>query len=135
MIKAFIDTNIIIDFFLGREPHYQDAETIFKKIGDKKIDGYISASAITDIFYLLQKQRGSVNAVNCLIKLIQIIEVLKVDKGTIENALKLGCRDFEDAVQAQVAIESRLDIIITRNSKDYENLKTIKVLSPRDIER
>ena len=133
MIKALIDTNVIIDFFLRREPFYKNAETIFQKISYKKIEGYISASAVTDIFYLLQKAKGSVEATNYILKLMQIIEVLGVDKQTIINALLLDWADFEDAVQAQVAIENEMDVIITRNTKDFKKMKKIKVLTPKEF--
>ena len=133
MIKALIDTNIIIDFFLRRKPFYKNAETIFKKINDKKVEGYISASAVTDIFYLLQRAKGNLDATNCIFKLIQIIEILGVDKQTMINALLLNWTDFEDAVQVQVALENEIDVIITRNTKDFQNIKKIKVLTPKEF--
>jgi len=132
-MKALIDTNIIIDFFLRREPFYENAEIIFQKISSKKLDGYISASAVTDIFYLLQKAKGNSDAISYILKLIQIIEVLGVDKQTIINALLLNWTDFEDAVQAQVALENEMDVIITRNTKDFQNTEKIKILTPEEF--
>ena len=133
MIKALIDTNVIIDFFLRREPFYRNAETILQKIGDKKVEGYISASTVTDIFYLLRKAKGNLAATNCILKLIQIIEILGVDKQTIIDALQLNWTDFEDAVQAQVAIENEVDVIVTRDTKHFQRIKKIKVLTPKEF--
>ena len=133
MIKALIDTNVIIDFFLERQPFHGEAEIIFRKIADKKVAGYISASAVTDIFYLLQKEKGRANATNCILKLLRIIDVLGVDKNTIINALMLGWHDFEDAVQTQVAIENEMNVIITRNTKDYQNIKGCQIFNPHDF--
>ena len=133
MIKALIDTNVIIDFFLEREPFYGNAETIFRKINDKKVEGYISASTVTDMFYLLQKAKGNLDAVNYISELIQTIEILGVDKQTIINALLFNWTDFEDAVQAQVAIENEISVIITRNTKDFQKIKKIKVLTPKEF--
>jgi len=133
MIKALIDTNIIIDFFLEREPFYKDVEIIFQKINDKKITGYISVSAVTDIFYLLRKAKGNSDAVNCILKLIQIIEILSIDKQIIIDALFLNWSDFEDAVQAQTAIENEMDVIISRNTKDFQKIMNVKVLTPTEF--
>jgi len=130
MIKVLIDTNIIIDFFSEREPFYKDAEIVFQEINGKQISGYISASAVTDIFYLLRKAKGNLYAVNCILKLIQIIEILSIDKQIIVDALFLNWVDFEDAVQAQTAIENEIDIIITRNTKDFQETMSVKVLNP-----
>jgi len=133
MIKALIDTNVIIDLFLGREPFCRDTEIIFKKISDKKVEGYISASAVTDIFYLLKKAKGKSDATNYILKLIKIVEILSVDKQTIINALLYNWHDFEDAVQAQVAIGNEMDVIITRNTKDFQKTKEVKVLTPKEF--
>jgi len=133
MIKALIDTNVILDFFLEREPFYRDAETVFQKIRNKKAKGHISASTVTDIFYLLRKAKGNLGATNHILKLIQIIEILDVDKQTIINALLFGWTDLEDAVQTQVAVENEMDVIITRNTKDFQKAKRIKVLTPKEF--
>lgn len=65
--------------------------------------------------------------------MIQVIEVLGVDKQTIINALSLNWTDFEDAVQTQTAIENEIDFIITRNTKDFKKTKKIKVLTPDEF--
>jgi predicted nucleic acid-binding protein len=133
MIKALIDTNLVIDVALERVPFYKDAETIFQKIHDKKIQGCISASAVTDIFYLLRKGIGIDAASIFLIKLVKIIDIVGVDKNIIIKALESGWNDFEDAVQAQAALENDVDVIITRNTRDYQKIEKIKILSPLDF--
>jgi predicted nucleic acid-binding protein len=133
MIKTLIDTNIILDIALSRQPFCQEAGIIFQYIEDKKIRGYISASAITDIFYLLRKQIGRQNATQCILDLIKIVDILGVDKETIVNALLFGWTDFEDAVQAQVAIENEIEVIVTRNTKDFKQLIPIKIFTPTEL--
>jgi len=133
MIKALVDTNVIIDFFLGREPFYRNAKIVFQKISCSKIEGYISASAVTDIFYLLQKAKDYLSARKDLLELIKIIDVLEVNRNTVTSALLFDWKDFEDAVQAQVAIENGLDVIITRNPQDYRNLEILQVLTPSNL--
>jgi predicted nucleic acid-binding protein len=133
MIKALIDTNIIIDIALKRQPFYLEAIQLFRKINEQKISAFISASAITDIFYILKKSNGKDQTLTFLIDLLNIIDIVDVNKSAIIQALYSGWKDFEDAVQAQVAIENGLDIIITRNPQDYRNLQSLQVLSPHDF--
>ena len=47
----------------------------------------------------------------------------------IEQALCSSFKDFEDAVQYFCAIENGIDIIISRNTKDYKDTK-IPVYTP-----
>jgi predicted nucleic acid-binding protein len=133
MIKVLIDTNVIIDIALKRQPFYQDAAKIFKKISEQKLRGYISATIATDVFYLLRKDSGKEKALDFLLELVEIIDIIGVDQRTIINALYSGWDDFEDAVQAQSAIENEIDIIITRNKKDYQPIGQIQILTPADF--
>jgi predicted nucleic acid-binding protein len=130
MIKTLIDTNVILDIALNRQPFCREAEIIFQCMEDKEIRGYISASAVTDIFYLLRKQIGRQNATQYILELLEIVDILGVSKETIIDALLSGLADFEDAVQTQVAIENDIEVIVTRNVKDFKQLLSIKILTP-----
>jgi predicted nucleic acid-binding protein len=133
MIRILLDTNIILDIAFKRSPYYEDAAAIFQEIDEKTVYGYVSATTITDIFYLLQKEKGKKDAIKYLHKLLLIVDVADVDKDVIINALNSGWSDFEDAVQSQVAIKNNMDAIVTRNTKDYTPMQTVKVCSPRDF--
>jgi len=133
MMKALIDTNVILDIALKREPFVKDAVSLFQKINEQTIQGFISATIATDVFYLLQRESGKEKALDFLIKLTFIVDILGIDKNIIINALQSGWDDFEDAVQAHAAIENDMDVIITRNAKDYRQVKSVKVLSPADF--
>ena len=129
MIKVLLDTNVILDIALKRPQFYEDAAAVFQKMFENKITGYISASSVTDIFYILK--RAKIDAFTHLKRLLKIVDILNVDKGIILFALYSGWFDFEDAVQAQIAVENEMDIIITRNTKDYQKTQTVKVFTPR----
>ena len=133
MKKVLIDTNVVIDFILEEKPYYQDAQTIMEKIINGKAQGYITASMATDIFYLLQKKKGKTFALNTLVDLFNFIDVLTVYKNDVYSALFSGWGDFEDALQANVAVRSGMDAIVTRNNKDYKNVKSIDVVFPQDF--
>jgi predicted nucleic acid-binding protein len=132
-MKVLLDTNVILDFAMKRYPFYPDSIAVFKILGKQKISAYISASIATDIVYILSKKFNKEQALLFLRELINNVEIAGVDKKTINNALSSGWADFEDAVQAQVAIENDMDMIITRNSKDFREMKTVKVLTPQEF--
>ena len=49
-MQVLIDTNIILDVLLNREPFVQNAVKILK-IPESKVYKFVSASSITDIYY------------------------------------------------------------------------------------
>lgn len=80
----------------------------------------MTASAITDIYYLLHKELHDNNAAICAIRqLLNIVRIAKVDEMSVRRAALSSWSDFEDAVQYEAAKKHRLRCIITRNKADY----------------
>jgi len=131
-MRLLIDTNIILDIALNREPHYRDSANIFKKIDNKSLYGFITATTITDIYYIAKKEKGHVEAIDFITNLIRIVDVIGVDREVIINSLSSPFLDFEDAIQSVASSFNNIDFIITRNSKDFSNSE-IKAISPTDF--
>lgn len=118
----FIDANIILDFFLKREPFAIAAFRLFELLKKKSVIGYSSADIFTSLYYLIRKQSSHERTLIILSEFEQLIKILPVTEKDIKFALKTTLfRDFEDAVQYSVAKEHDLSYIITRDKKDYKN--------------
>ena len=117
---VLIDLNILLDVLQKREPFYTASAHLLAVAETGKIDGYVAAHSLTTLFYLIQKGRGAAEARAAITNLLQIIQVAPMDQGTIEQALNLDYPDFEDTVQMMVAVQCKLDCLITRNVKDYQ---------------
>lgn len=134
-MKLLIDTNIVLDVLLKREPFYQDAVKVLNMAQYNDVREYISASAVTDIYYIAYRQIKDRTLVLELIKrLLMVVSVAAVSEREIRNALKTGWKDFEDAVQYSVAFLNEMDGLITRNPKDYEEAD-INIWSPEQVLR
>ena len=133
MKKVILDTNVILDFLLRREPNYVYSQEIINEIVNGRVKGYITASMATDIFYLLQKINGKTFALNSLDDLLVILDVLSVYRDDVFKALKSDWVDFEDCLQAQVAIRSGMDAIVTRNVTDFTQAKNIDIVLPNNF--
>jgi len=130
MIRALIDTNIILDFFLKREPFYQDACKILSLSENKKIKTYITTLSYSNIYYILRQLESHEIVVGSLTKLSKITEMLNVTSNTIKLALDSDFNDFEDAIQYFACFQNkRINLIITRNVKDYKSSKLIVLTS------
>ena len=104
-MKYLIDTNIILDVLLRREPFYNDSANVLNLSGQKDITLYVTASSITDIYYIAyQTLRNKEEVKQMLIKLLKIVLVASVSGEEIKNALALPWKDFEDSVQYSVAL-------------------------------
>lgn len=92
----------------------------------------MTATTVTDIYYISKREKGNEVAIEFISKLIEIVDVIGVDKNTIVKALKFGLKDFEDAVQVTAAVFNEIEIIITRNKSDFLN-SGLEILTPKEL--
>lgn len=132
-MRVIIDTNVILDILLKREPFFTDSYGTVKKALESHTDCFVSASAVTDIFYLLRKglqdNDAARQAMEQLLQLVYVADVLALD---IHSALSVSIPDFEDAVVAAVALRNKADYIITRNQRDFTG-SIIPEITPHDF--
>ena len=108
-MRAVIDTCVVVDALQSREPFCKDAQSIF-----------LTAKAITDIYYLTHRQTHSDKTTrDILTKLCTLFSLLDTTALDIRKAISAEVSDFEDAVMIETAVRSGADCIVTRNTKDY----------------
>jgi predicted nucleic acid-binding protein len=133
MTKILIDSDVILDFFLDRTPFSEDAAEIFSLSETKKIECYTTPLIISNVYYILSKMVKHDKAIELLKSLLHIVDVLMIDKKVVLYALNSSFKDFEDALQNYTAeLNSEINIIITRNIKDYKN-SLLSVMYPEDF--
>jgi predicted nucleic acid-binding protein len=131
MKKLLIDTNIVIDIVIAREPFLIDSEKVFEVIDNIEVKGFLTSNTITDIYFVVKKSEGHKKTIEILKEMLNFLEIIAVDKEIILNSLESGITDFEDAIQYFSALENEIDFIITRNKKDFKNSK-IPLLTPKE---
>ena len=128
---VLIDTNVMLDILLQREPYSIDAARLSVLSEKGCIHSYLSASAVTDIFYIARKELKDKEVAHELIqKIVKTVHIAAVTENSIVEALELKWNDFEDAVQYSVGKSISANYIITRNPDDYANSE-ISIVSPR----
>lgn len=123
MDRILVDTNIIIDLLTKRQDFYIPASELFTLADKKEIKLAISSLTFANTFYLLTKELSDTKAKEILRKFKLLVKVLPMDDKIIDLSLNSDFRDFEDAIQYYTAIENNLEIIITRNLKDFKLAK------------
>lgn len=131
-MKVLIDTNVVLDVILEREPFVESAIALFALIEAGKLQGYITATTITNIFYIVRKLRGRETALQAISRLIKGLNLCTVNLQVIQQAVSINLQDFEDGVQVACAISENLDAIVTRDQNDFQ-IVNFPVLSTTDL--
>ena len=133
MSRLLIDTNIVIDLLSKREKFYDEAAALFSRADKKELVLTITSLTFANTNYILTKLKSAKEAREILRKFKVLVELLNLDDKVTELALSDDSfPDFEDGLQYYSAIENQIDVIITRNKKDFKNSK-IPVLSTKEF--
>ena len=101
-------------------------------IESNKMSGFLCATTITTIYYLISKNVDKSKADEIINKLLQLFHIADVNKNILIQSLKNNGQDFEDSVIYTSAEYFNVDVIITRDKKGFKN-SNIKVLEPSNF--
>jgi len=131
-MKALFDTNVLLDIFLKRKSFFGPSAQVVGLAEQGKIDGWIGATTVTTIFYLISKALTSKQAEENIRKLLKIFHVSSITRVVLEDALDSQFKDYEVGVLYQSAVHANLDVIITRNQKDFTK-SSLPVYNPTEF--
>ena len=132
-MKVLIDTNVILDVWLARQPFLPASARILSAAEKKKISGVICPTTVTTLHYLVKKHRGEAKARELLKDLLKICSVGTFRRPEIDDALESKIKDFEDAVIEAVALRTSSEVIATRNTVDFKGSR-VPAREPHSIE-
>lgn len=119
-MQVLLDTNVVLDVLLQRKPWYKTAAIIWQAVDERHVVGYVTACALSDIFYIAKKIKGSALARTAVSLCLETFEVCPVVRETLIAALTLPGQDFEDNVQIACASLANLNAIITRDTAGFQ---------------
>jgi predicted nucleic acid-binding protein len=133
-VNILLDTNVVLDAILTREPYHGLAEDIFALASTEKIKGYVTANSITDVYYIVKKRLGDSVARKAILDMINVFAIITVDGRDCRRALDSEIADFEDGVVMVCASKCGLDCIVTRDVEflRYKNYP-VSVLTPEQF--
>src|SRR5690606_25782153 len=88
MDNVLFDTNVILDLALKRAPHFDHAASLFALIDENKITAYVTASTITDIYFISKREKGHEIALEFISNLVDVVNIIGVDKEIISRAFE-----------------------------------------------
>lgn len=132
-MRVLLDTCVVLDALQNREPFSSAAKSIFLMAANQLYCGYVSAKAVTDIYYLMHRHthsdKASREVLNKLLILFDILDTAGID---CRRAIPSETVDFEDAVMIETALRSEVDCIVTRNKSDYTH-SPVAIYSPDEF--
>lgn len=132
-MRLICDTNILLDVICRRDPFYTDSACVLNMCEDKDVEGLITVTSLSDLFYITRKLFSSKEkAYEALTLATRILKPCTVSDTDAMRAVNAGAKDFEDAMIAYTAEAHGCDYVITRNTADFEGLP-VKAIEPSQL--
>lgn len=121
MKNVFVDTNVLLDLLLKRKEFLHDATQLFSKADLGHIQLFVSALSFANAYYILYKATNDKEARKELRKVEALLTIIDLKGKLLKLSLNdLNFKDFEDGLQYYSALEGKVDVIVTRNLKDFK---------------
>ena len=132
-MRAYIDTNILVDLVLSRDEFLPEAQRLFALgyAGDAQL--MVSALSFINTVYIGKKYKFPIEDVFAKLRLVaDFVDVVDLRGQSVVDMLNSSWKDYEDATQYRSAVDEQADCIVTRNKKDFKD-STIEVLTPAEF--
>lgn len=133
MTHVFMDTNVLMDVLLEREPFFASSIRVWTLCEGGSIQGLISVISFNNIFYVVRKHKSKGEAQHSLRALRAIFMSVALDGHVMNQAIDSDFRDFEDAIQYYSALRGGAKFLITRNVRDFPESDEIAVVTPEEF--
>lgn len=129
---VLVDTDVLVDLALGREPHAASAAGLLDLLEERPGTGFVAWHSISNFYYIVAPKRGRAGVLKFLMELTRFIGVAPTTTESLRYAGRLDMRDFEDAMQVAAGMACGAEVIATRNVHDYSNAP-IRAVHPVDL--
>lgn len=129
MKSVLFDSDVLLDILLEREPYFGTSAVALSTVQPGSVSGFVAAHAVTNLYYVMRRNVGDARSRALLIDLLTKLTVAPVTDRSVRAALSSPFTDFEDGVTHAAALESDIEIIVTRNIADFSTA-TIPAMAP-----
>lgn len=130
-MKAFLDTNVLIDFMAERQGYFA-AAALFELASNGELELTYSALTVANAFYVLRKQYTDIELAEAFEMQQSVVSICGVSSQDVGKALKDKWPDGEDAIQYHSALSSQADVILTHNANDFQR-SSLAVMTPEEF--
>jgi predicted nucleic acid-binding protein len=132
-VRVLFDTNVVLDVVLDRQPFRDTAAQLLASVERKELTGFLGATTLTTLYYLIAKASGPATARSTVRNLLDIFQVAAVDRQILARAVDSPLGDFEDAVLAEAGISQSVEAVVTRDPDGFKGSR-LTVLSPQELQ-
>lgn len=131
-MKILVDTNVILDVLLKREPFYIDSAKVWTYVSEELTEGFIAGITVNNLYYIVKKLKSVEVAAEFVDQLLDDFNVVWLTKDILKQARTIPDLDYEDLIQYFSAVHQGCDVLVTRNKSDFPTIG-LKIMLPKEF--
>ncbi len=132
-MRTFVDTNVVLDVLLERQPFYERSAAVWTLAELGRIEGVICPVSFTNVFYIVDRMQDRGKARAAVRDMRDIFEPSVCDGQVINQAVDSEISDFEDAIQYFSALHCSAACLVTRNPTGFPRRPALPILPPEEF--
>ena len=129
-----IDTNVLLDVALRRQPYYALASALLGHLAQSPAGAFIAWHTVSNFYYIARPHLGDEETRRTIEELTDFLNIVPTGNESLAYALSLPIADFEDAMQVAAAHAANAQHIVTRDEHDFTN-SPIPAITPEQALR
>lgn len=123
-LKAFLDTNILLDILQEGRPSAEFSQIILQTVFNYQIEAVITSQSVLDASYVaLKAGKDPDSFFNTVQRWHNFINTDQIDTFDLTWAIRNFSGDFEDDAQVSRALDTRCDVFVTGDRKLLNHYK------------
>lgn len=132
-MRDLIDTNVILDVLFNREAFLPESADVWLANEQGLFEGFVSAITPVNVYYIARSaQKDKKTARQLAATILDAFQISPIGLAELREATAIAVDDYEDAVQIAGALKAQVDVIVTRDKKDFVH-SPIRAVSPAEF--
>lgn len=127
-MTVLLDANVVFDVVGKRQPFYPASNHVLVLCRHRLLTGAVALHAVANLFY----EYGRAVLPFLTKRLLPVCQVHGASSAAIQEALRAGFRDLEDALQAAAAQTAGASFIVTRNCRHFR-FSSVPAMTPAEF--
>ena len=134
-MRAFLDTNVLIDVVMDRQPWVNDALVLFELANQGKLSLVAADLSFINIAYITRKMLSKADLYTLLTDLREFVKVIEMGEAIIDNAIKAQWNDMEVTTTSKIVynINEQVSSKVEMIAEDVMKTETTTVKCGEDI--
>jgi predicted nucleic acid-binding protein len=132
MMRILLDTNIVLDVLLDRQPFVDDSRRVWDAADQGAFEACVAGFTLPTIHYICKRHAGRAAADDAVDTCLAAFEIAALYRECLVAARRFSGNDFEDNLQLASAVSDFIQGIVTRNPQDFPG-SPIPVYSPAEL--